>query len=446
MPATIGKYRVRTLLGEGAMGSVYLAHDPDIDREVAIKLIHPHLTRGEGSDTWRARFRQEARAAARCLHPNIVTVFELGEEQGRPYLVMEFVQGEELQYFIDIEHAFSLPEVGLIVGGILEGLQHAHEQGVVHRDIKPANVILLDSGGVKIADFGVARLDQNTLTQAGNMVGTPYYMAPEGWDGARIGPQGDVYSTGIILLELLTGSKLRPEQVLSEGIDGFLDEAFARERGAEVPPRLRRIVARALRPRPEERFASAAEFARALATCERSRDDGTAAESLSRTIVSRRRETPPPGGAGPASETGTLTTEMKQRLERSLASHVGPMASLLVERALREADTLEALGQRLLDDIPDEDDRAEFRRWYRRWAGQQGTLDATAGGQGGVRLDEDELERLCGIYAHYVGPLARNLVLRELKRAPSLQGLHEALAGEIPDRAERAEFLDRVAG
>ncbi|RMG60055.1 MAG: serine/threonine protein kinase, partial [Gammaproteobacteria bacterium] len=416
-PAHIGKYRVRTLLGEGAMGSVYLAHDPDIDREVAIKLIHPHLTRGEGSETWRARFRQEARAAARCLHPNIVTVFELGEEEGRPYIVMEFVQGEELQYFIDIAHDFSLPEIGLIVSGILEGLAHAHAQGVVHRDIKPANIILLDNGGVKIADFGVARLDQNTLTQAGNMVGTPYYMAPEGWDGERVGPAGDLYSTGIILLELLTGMKPRPEQVLSDGIDGFLEQAFASERGQAVPPRLRRIVAQALRPRPEERFDSADAFIRALATCERSRDDGTAAESLSRTIITRRRESPREAHEGTASETGTLTPEMKQRLEQTLASHVGPMAGMLVERALREADTLEALGERLQADIPDEDDRDEFRRWYRRWAGHQGTLEATAGGDGGLQLEEAELERLCSIYAHYVGPLARNLVLRALRRA-----------------------------
>ncbi len=206
-PPRLGKYEVRALLGQGAMGQVYLCHDPVIDRQVAVKILHPHILTDRNAEEIRARFRREARAAARCQHPNIVTVHDVGEHDGRDFIVMEYVQGEELRFFLDRGEQLGDAERLYIVKEVLEALEFAHARGVVHRDIKPANIILMDDGGVKVADFGVAHIDRSDLTQAGSIMGTPTYMAPEGLRGEPVGPAGDLYSVGMVLFELVTGRR-----------------------------------------------------------------------------------------------------------------------------------------------------------------------------------------------------------------------------------------------
>jgi serine/threonine protein kinase len=174
LPPRIGRYRVTGMLGRGAMGVVYRAHDAAIDREVAIKTIHRRLLRGEEGAEWLERFRREVRAAGRCVHPNIVTVFEYGEEAGAPYIVMEYVQGRELRSYLKDRQPLPLANAVAIVIQMLQALGQAHAAGVVHRDIKPANIILLADGQVKITDFGIARLEASSnMTQDGMTVGTP---------------------------------------------------------------------------------------------------------------------------------------------------------------------------------------------------------------------------------------------------------------------------------
>ena len=192
LPQRIGKYHVKSLLGQGAMGIVYLAHDPDIDRSVAIKVLHPQYDDPAEGRAMQDRFRREAQAAARCLHSNIVAVFDLGVDAGRNYIVMEYVRGEALRYFLKNDYRFSLGESLHIIAQVLEGLAVAHRFGVVHRDIKPANIILLDSGAVKVADFGVARVAGSDLTLDGNMIGTPSYMSPEGLRGQTVDQRADL--------------------------------------------------------------------------------------------------------------------------------------------------------------------------------------------------------------------------------------------------------------
>ncbi len=161
LPPCVGRYRVTGLLGRGAMGVVYLGHDVAIDRPVAIKTIHRRLLQGaEGAD-WLARFRREVQAAGRCLHPNIVTVFEYGEEEGAPYIVMEYVQGRELRDYLKDRQPLPPANAMAVIVQVLQALGHAHASGVVHRDIKPGNIILLADGQVKVADFGIARLNRS---------------------------------------------------------------------------------------------------------------------------------------------------------------------------------------------------------------------------------------------------------------------------------------------
>ena len=180
-PERLGKYLIRRELGRGAMGVVYEGYDPMIERAVAIKVLRldeadPHL-----AAELRMRFRREAQAAGRLGHPGIVGVYEYGEDAGADatFIAMELVRGRDLKSLFDSGRRFTLAETGRLMAELLAALQHAHERGVVHRDVKPGNIILLDDGGVKVADFGIARLDTSELTQLGSVLGTVSHMSPE---------------------------------------------------------------------------------------------------------------------------------------------------------------------------------------------------------------------------------------------------------------------------
>jgi CubicO group peptidase (beta-lactamase class C family)/tRNA A-37 threonylcarbamoyl transferase component Bud32 len=262
----LGKYDLRRKLGQGAMGEVYEAWDPAIHRPVAIKtLSHPAQDVG---DELYARFRREVQAAGRLSHPNIVNVYDYGETDDSAYIVMQYVAGVSLDAHLRAlgdNAQLPLAELGRIMGGILAGLQHGHERGVVHRDIKPSNVLLADDGSVKITDYGIAHLEQSDLTQAGDLLGTPAYMAPEQVAGHVIDLRADLYAAGVVLFQLLTGR--RPfegsqSSVLHKIIHA--EPAAPSTMRADLPSGLDAVVYKALAKRPLDRFASASEFARAL--------------------------------------------------------------------------------------------------------------------------------------------------------------------------------------
>src|SRR5580658_2340354 len=176
---SMGKYEIRRQLGRGAMGIVYEGFDPVIERVVAIKTVRLPEVDDEETAEEIARFRREAQAAGRLSHPNIVGVYDYGETTELAYIVMEFVDGPPLKSYLDKNERFPLPRIVQIMDDLLTGLQFSHERGVVHRDIKPANLMLTRSGQAKIADFGIARIESSSMTQAGTVLGTPAYMSPE---------------------------------------------------------------------------------------------------------------------------------------------------------------------------------------------------------------------------------------------------------------------------
>jgi len=203
-PERIGKYRVLEPIGRGGMGSVYKAHDPLLDRMVAIKVMAEDAEAGTEA---RQRFLREARSAARLNHPNIITVYELGEDQGRVFIVMELLEGEPLSRLIGRVPPVPLRrKLGLMMQ-ICDGLAFAHQRGVVHRDIKPGNIFVLDNGQVKILDFGIARVGSSELTRTGLLMGTPTYMSPEQARGRRSDARSDIFSVGVVFYELLSGRK-----------------------------------------------------------------------------------------------------------------------------------------------------------------------------------------------------------------------------------------------
>ena len=211
MPAqsspNFGRYEVLAELGQGAMGVVYKARDPKIDRLVAIKTIALRGQNAKDEREFRERFFNEARAAGRLSHPRIITIFDVGEELERhdPYIVMEYVAGQSLEEHLSSGRKLPLANVLQLVQEIAEALDYAHTQGIVHRDIKPANIMLTEEGHAKIADFGVAKLNLSNLTVSGNTLGTPAFMSPEQLNGEGVDGRSDLFSLGVILYTLLTG-------------------------------------------------------------------------------------------------------------------------------------------------------------------------------------------------------------------------------------------------
>ena len=175
--SSLGKYEIRREIGRGAMGVVYEGFDPLIKRLVAIKTVRADRLAGEESSAVIARFRREAQAAGRLNHPNIVSIYDFGEENGIWYIAMEYIKGRELKDYFDRDGRFSLADTARIMSQILEALGASHSQGVVHRDIKPANIFLLPDGTVKVGDFGIAHIETSSMTQVGTVLGTPSYMS-----------------------------------------------------------------------------------------------------------------------------------------------------------------------------------------------------------------------------------------------------------------------------
>jgi len=264
---SLGKYEIRRELGRGAMGVVYEGYDPMIKRRVALKTIRADQLAGENAEVAIARFRREAQAAGRLSHPNVVAIYDFGEDAGVWYIAMEFVEGRELKDYFQANERFVTADIVRIMTQILDALGYSHRLGVVHRDIKPSNVILLAGGGVKVADFGIAHIESSNMTQVGTVLGTPSYMSPEQIMGLPVDGRSDLFSAGVILYQFLTGerpftgsSTATMHKVLEE--DPLPPSRF----NVQVPGAMDAVVRKALAKRPAERFQSAEEFAAALRT------------------------------------------------------------------------------------------------------------------------------------------------------------------------------------
>jgi serine/threonine protein kinase len=258
-----GRYRLERPLGRGGMASVYVARDSELERDVAVKLLAENLS---DDSTFRERFVREARLAARLSHPNVVSVYDAGEDGGRPYIVMELVEGETLA---DLLARGRVPpdQARALALQAAEGLAHAHEAGLVHRDIKPQNLILRDDGTLKIADFGIARAAEATaLTQAGTVLGTAAYLSPEQALGEAVTPAADVYSLGAVLYELLTGQPPFEFESLGDLAEqqGRMEITPVRELAPEVRRELEDVVMHCLARNPGYRPPTGAALAAEL--------------------------------------------------------------------------------------------------------------------------------------------------------------------------------------
>jgi eukaryotic-like serine/threonine-protein kinase len=268
----LGRYEILEELGRGDMGIVYRAHDPLIDRYVAIKTIDLQKLSDKEKDEYKARFYQEAKAAGRLNHPNIITIYDLGRKGDVAYIAMELMEGPELQNIVSGGERLSIGEKVDVAFQIAAGLAYAHEHGVIHRDIKPSNIMVLRGLHVKIADFGIARMESSLWrTRVDRIMGSPLYMSPEQVQSLPIGPWSDIFSFGIVLFQMLTGRLPFQGETANSVFYKIVNEEAPKPSSlnAEIPEILDDIVAKCLAKKPEDRYPSARDLIADLHTCRR---------------------------------------------------------------------------------------------------------------------------------------------------------------------------------
>jgi serine/threonine-protein kinase len=437
-PARLGRYVIERILGRGAMGVVYLAFDPHIERQVALKTIRRELTPGETPDEsthdLTARFLNEARAAGRLVHPNIVAVYDYGEAGDTAFITMEYVRGESLAarlaQHVRAGSRMGVPHALRWFVQLIDALDYAHGAGIVHRDIKPANLLIAQRGECKIADFGIAHLDTSYLTQSGTMLGTPSYMSPEQFTGDAVDARADLFSAAVVLYEMLTcvcpftGT---PSVVMQKVLNDTPPAPSAI--APDLPGYIDAMLMKALSKRPQDRFASAREWRDKL-LAELAADN----EDAERTVLAYASpaatlDAAPASGASRASR--NWPPEWIAQLEERLASHVGPVATLLLRRASANAVDIDALRERLATHFPDDDARRDFDSLLSQL--EAGSSRALPAQKISVEQVSDATRRL----TTYLGPIARVIARRAAASAPDLHTFHARLLDAVPQQKDR---------
>ncbi|HUP96802.1 MAG TPA: serine/threonine-protein kinase [Usitatibacter sp.] len=443
-PSNIGKYKITRALGKGAMGMVYEGFDPVIERKVAIKTILSEYLDAAEMEEAVARFKREAQAAGRLQHPGIVGVFEYGNDADMAFIVMEYVEGQELKAALQKGHRFEVIEIFEIMKQLLTALDYSHKQGVVHRDIKPANVMLMPGPKVKIMDFGIARLESSSLTQAGTVVGTPTHMAPEQLMGIPADGRADLWSTGVILYELLTGASPflaeTPAAVMHNVLQA--EPAPPSSLNPAIPRGFDGVVARALAKKADDRFRTAREFQAALLMALQGKS--VSATMTLKTQTAMRAPEPVPVLA--------VAPEALAEIERSLSRHVGPLAKVLIRKSRAEATSFDEFFHLLAEQIPNAEEQKAF---LKKVAALKPTskvpaaspeappAPASVGATAKSRpqFTPEVLAQAEKRLASYVGPLARLLIKEAAGNSGNLRELYSQLAAHIDSEDERRDFL-----
>jgi serine/threonine-protein kinase len=417
-----------------------------------------------------ARFKNEAKAAGRLQHPNIVSVYEYGEDDKVTFIAMEYVEGAGLREYLNRRTSFDFGQLAALMEQLLDALEFAHERGVVHRDIKPSNLIITNAGQLKVADFGIARVDTSNLTMVGMTIGTPPYMSPEQIRGFEVDHRSDLFSTGIVLYELLTGE--RPfggnlESVTYKICHDDPDPPSTRS-ALKLPVEVDHLVAKALAKEPDARFQDARTFHDALSEVARmsvqvDNGAGTTVVNIGTLMLGR---------PAPAWDEETLRTA-----EHELARVLGPMAKLIVRKAAAQTSDRVELCSLLADNIVDLDKRRKFVDAFnqtgsgvQRGIGATGGRSAATTGGGGTHpsggsrpttgsrpgtsqaaatqlatapLDQTFIDQVTARLAVYIGPIAPILAKRAARDAKSRSDFLHRVAENLGTQ-ERAAFLREV--
>jgi len=477
-PLRFGKYEVTEVLGKGAMGVVYKAFDPNIRRQVAIKTIRKEIIDDDRAGTIVARFKNEAQAAGRLSHPGIVAVYEYGEDEDVAYIAMEYVQSNPLREYFNRGTRFEERDAVSVMAQLLDALEYAHEQGVWHRDVKPANILIMTNGRLKVADFGIARIDTSNLTQTGAVMGTPGYMAPEQYAGQSVDWRADIFSSGVVLYQLLTGA--RPFSGRAETVAFKIcyenppsPSQLDATRGWE---RYDPVIAKALAKEPKDRYQTAAEMRAAIleayaAPVSPALSEETIITEPTQPIGIHEPSSPsrshmdltPISGAGSGGSTPPPTGwdgAVLKQIEEQLARTVGPVAKVMVKRAAQRTTDLDKLYTLIAEALPTPEERNAFlaNRPKRTPTVPGGTLSATrtaatrtsATRVGGTRttqtiaLTPEAVEEAARALTPYLGPIAKVVVKRAAAVTQNRQEFYQILADELSTEKDRNGFLRAI--
>ena len=431
LPANFGRYEPVAELGQGAMGRVYAATDPVIERMVAIKTIRADLLAPAERQEFLERFRAEVRAAGRCAHPAIVAIHDFADDGDNPYIVMEYVKGETLHAALRApDRAARVPRLVAAMLEVLDGLAAAHALGVIHRDIKPGNIMLTPRGRAKITDFGIARLGLSAMTLAGGIIGTPGYMAPEQALGRAVDHRVDVFAAAAVLYEILLGRSPFAGATMAETLLRLTAPEPA-DLGGLAGTATGAVLNRGLAKDPQARFATAAEFHAAL-----------------RAVLAGGVAPLPP--APPIDEatlvirppvTGSIDPALLSRLRADLAQRIGPIAETVLRRAAAAAASPQELVRACVAMLETPEERRAFLRLH----GDAPTL-VPARPSNAFTLQETARAGATTALAHVVGPIARLLVQKAEVSAADAHGFIDALcahatAQEAPGLRRRLEGL-----
>jgi serine/threonine-protein kinase len=446
LPKQIGKYTVTRALGKGAMGMVYEGFDPVIERKVAIKTILKDYLESEEMEEAVARFKREAQAGGRLQHPNIVAVYEYGNaDDGTAFMVTEYVQGEELKAILASGRRFELIDVFELMKQLLTALDYSHKQGVVHRDIKPANLmVILPGPKLKVMDFGIARIASSSLTQVGTVVGTPTHMAPEQLMGIPADGRVDLWASGVILYELLTGVSPflaeTPAAVMHNVLQGQPAAPSALKPG--IPAGFDAVVGRALAKKPDERFQTAREFQAAMLMA-------LQGKKVTATMTLRTQTAMKPPEQVPVL---AIPPDVLAQIEGSLSRHLGPLAKVLIRKTQAETNDFDVFFHMLADQIPDAEEQKAFLAKVaalkpKAKPAPEGVKPAPAPAPAPkatatAKSFSPEVLATCErALASYVGPLAKLLIKEAATQTSDLKELYRKLADHIDSEEERRDFL-----
>jgi serine/threonine-protein kinase len=475
----LGKYQITEVLGKGAMGVVYKAFDPNIRRTVALKTIRKELIDDDDrAASMLARFKNEAQAAGRLSHPGIVSVYEYGEEGDLAYIAMEYVQGNPLREYFNRGTRFEDRDAVSIMAQLLDALAYAHEQGVYHRDVKPANLIVMTNGRLKVADFGIARIDSSNLTQIGAIMGTPGYMAPEQYAGSDVDWRADVFSAGVVFYQLLTGVK--PFAGSAESIAYKVCYETPPTPSQVDPERISAkydsVVMRAMTKKPEARFATAQAFRVALLGAYAAPVSPTVSEETIITEIVpttiRIEPTSPSGQSTPSKSQGSdslptpaRTTQpppgwdaaLLKAVEGHLARFVGPVAKVMIKRAGLQTTEVDALYGILAENLATEEERKQFLATRAQLSmapppkaqpgARTGTVEAStllAARLAGAQLTPEMVAAATKKLTTHVGPIAKVVVKKAALQATTAQQFYTLLADSLPTEPERVRFLEEL--
>jgi len=505
MPLRIGKYRITGLIGEGSMGVVYRAQDPDIQRSVAIKTIRAPLREDTGDGPTALRqFRVEAQAAGRLNHPNIVAIYESGEygEAGNElFIAMECVDGPSLATLARQGDRLALPDVMAVMLQLLEALQCAHAQRVWHCDIKPSNLLVAPDGRIKVTDFGIARVEASGITLRNALWGSPGYMAPERFAGGAMDQRVDVFSCGVLLYEMLTGSAPFVGSASSVMYQVLQQQPPAPSTlpGSRSTPALDAVVARAIAKHPGERYASAEDMRRALLEAAPSARTPRTLSREAMALVLRHggdalntqtawptpnpptlldavtsfnppvavaaapvpAPAPAPAAAAPAvaaapafaTDAPRLGLAALSELEALLRPCLGPMSRIVVREAARQSRTLAEVVAHIADHALTAVERPAFLRKARKLPGLVAAgVDLTATGSGPHReadaplvartlLTPETIDKAGRLLAQQGGPIAMLLARRAATGCNSREVFFQRLADAAAEMTDRDTLL-----